>query len=519
LKDAHHKRQKNEEEDLLLREYIELAEQEKKGMLLISLRGGGEDEKRSMKSVKRAKFDIFSPMYDDAGERSSTSAKSKTTKESKAKEEGSAKLHASKARRGASAVKGPPELLQISTAAATAAAYSSSSSTENDLIEGIPVLEVEYPTDEDDNANIPFYTQTNNGDEIIEYSELNYKMYPLGTPGELHQDFDDTITDSEAKGLLHDLGDRRNQFLFYRRRIGTFCYVEVIRVEKKRGTCYIIPKNPHRGWKLEEPEDDEWKAIEYSCLIHLQFSDGPKAKGIKLPGHYLLVQDTLRRPFSETTRESRIDHNRTMTQYLSDQGPVKGGLMPIDMQGTRFINHVTKKGKKTKIYLCEFIVDIDSDGKPVGCKKQRVSYCGNMCVRHCKEVNKRMYGESIIPTDYHIRDNCKSSAKTVYDELISKYYNNNAIDNDAIDNDDEYYDTGDDSELLIWINTESKLQQKEVIDKFLTELKERVKNVKFLTTIEGKWYEMKENEVYKKVTQCFTIIDYNKNREYYVFRI
>jgi hypothetical protein len=212
-----------------------------------------------------------------------------------------------------------------------------------------------------------------------------------------------------------------------------------------------------------------------------------------------------------------------MTQYLSDQGPVIGGLLPIEMQG-RFKEHVTLKGRKYIKYYCETIIRFQPDGTPVGCKNQRQSNCGLMCIRHSKEANKRMYGESIEPTDDHIREYNRSPARTVYDELVSKYYNNDAIDNDAIDNDaidsnDEYYDTSDDSELLIWINAESKLQQKEVIDKFLTELKERVKNVKFLTSIDGKWYEMKENEVYKKISKSFTDIDYDRNREYYVFRI
>jgi hypothetical protein len=229
-----------------------------------------------------------------------------------------------------------------------------------------------------------------------------------------------------------------------------------------------------------------------------------------LPGHYLLVQDTLRRPFSETTRENRIDHNRIMTQYLSDQGPVIGGLLPIEMQG-RVKKQVSQKGNTWYTYYCEVIVKVDSDGTPVGCPSQRATNCGNMCIRHRKETNKIIYGESITPTDDHIRENQKSSAKTVYDELVSKFYNN-----DAIDNDDEYDDTGDDSELFIWINAESKSQQMTVIAKLLTELKERVKNVKFLTTIEGKWYEMKENEVYAKLKACFKKKDYTKNCEYYV---
>ena len=33
----------------------------------------------------------------------------------------------------------------------------------------------------------------------------------------------------------------------------------------------------------------------------------------------------------------------------------------------------------------------------------------------------------------------------------------------------------------------------------LTELKERVKEIKFLIPIDGKYYEMKENEVYAKL--------------------
>jgi hypothetical protein len=327
-------------------------------------------------------------------------------------------------------------------------------------------LDVEYPvnvhnsdeddSDEDDNAYNPFFTQKDNSDEIIKYSELNYKMYPLGSTGEMYQDFDDTITDSEAQGLLHDLND--NQFLFYRRRIGAFCYVEVIRVEKICGTCYIVPKNPYRGWKKKDPEDDEWKAIEYSCLIHLKFSDGPKAEGIQLPGHFLLVQDTLRRPFSESMRDSRIDHNRTMTQYLSQQGHVIGGLLPLDMQGLRTKEHVDQKGKKRTTYYCEMIVKIGSDGTLVGCSNQRKSGCGNLCTRHHKQANQNMYGESIIPTDDHILKRRKSTAKAVYDELVSKYYDNNASDND-----DEYDDTGDDSESLIWINAESKVQQETVI--------------------------------------------------------
>lgn len=61
---------------------------------------------KNKKSVKRAKLDIFSPMYGDAGKRSSTSAKSRTSKESKAEEGGSVKSPASKERRGASAMSG-----------------------------------------------------------------------------------------------------------------------------------------------------------------------------------------------------------------------------------------------------------------------------------------------------------------------------------------------------------------------------------------------------------------------------
>lgn len=252
---------------------------------------------------------------------------------------------------------------------------------------------------------------------------------------------------------------------------------------------------------MNNPENDDWIATEYNCLIHLKYSDSPvsiadpKAKGIILPGLSVLVQELARRPFSKSTREGRVDHERILTRFLSQQGLIIGGLLPSNMHGKRY-----KQYGKCKTYKCEVIVSFDDNGNPVGCNNGRKARCGCMCESHYKQANVDMYGGNITPDENHIYENRNTRAKKEYDALATKHYG-------KID---------DDSVLLTWINAESQSQQLTVVKSLLAELKVIIKKVKFLHEIDGKWYEMKEQQVIRKVRRAFQKKDKNYNSEYYV---
>ena len=175
---------------------------------------------KNKKSVKRAKLDIFSPMYGDAGKRSSTSAKSRTSKESKAEEGGSVKSPASKERWGASAMSGagggamPPssttrsgdgnnsfEVINLEDEVRS----DEGNSIKNNPFEVINLAD-EVSSDEG-NKIFSVYTQVKDESDLIEYADLDEKLHPLGTPGEMHFDFDVRMSASDADGLIKDLGD------------------------------------------------------------------------------------------------------------------------------------------------------------------------------------------------------------------------------------------------------------------------------------------------------------------------